>query len=1207
MSIATQIGRIAKAKKDIKEVVNQDFEIINNETIDEYAEKMGSAYDEYESYIPWEHGEGDEFTFKKGGTGSYLKELEINGNTHQTTIAAETGKEVTDTTINVNDVNTEKENYITLKGNTHQDSYTGINWLQNNATTITKNGITFTINEDKTITISGTSTATAEIFILGSWGVRNNDYLEHTTYTFYSVDTIPNDIVVNLGFFNNGSNVLNKGLTSNTRTGSINLSNVTYDGISCGIAISSGKTVNGTLKLMLVKGNTELSYEPYVGGSPSPSPDYPQQIEVVTGDNTINVHGKNLWDENTQVFTNQSRFNNPTKDSNNVWNFTITGSNGYAFATSKITLQAGTYTASAIVDNGDFIILKGSATQPNTFTLTEETEITFRVYRNGNVGDVVKLSNVMIEQNPTATPYQPYQSKDYEISLGDIELCKIGDYQDYIYKDNGKWYKHSEIGKVVLDGSENWGYNTNQTYFFYTNSIFPWSASGSAIYPMYSTYFISNKFDLIYNGVIDYGIAFAYNVGRVAIRNKDKTSLADFKTWLGTHNTTVYYVLATPTNTEITDTDLIEQLEALYTAQIYNPTFIETTTSNLLPYIDLKYNVVTPSPSPERPSDIEVVSGDNIVNVHGKNLLDLVDLNRTNNGITAIVNDEIVTLNGTANANAFLRLDKKGDNYFFNLKPGTYTLSANNTATLTSNDYLRFVTQNGVGISGLSIPLNTTNASSTFTINENLENIQLQVRISSGTTLENFIIKPQLEEGLTATTYEPYHNQDYEIDLHGKNLCSSTELQSAANIRFYIDKKIEKTLTISFTTNESLNNNSLYLSATDTLATTITADANTKATATFTLSDAQYNAIQSATNPYFLLYKSGANFIIPTDAQIENNSTATDYEPYYNYELCKIDTYKDNIKKSTGKNLFKNLPNELSKDGLILTNDGATIKIKGTVSSSSHYPSFIIYADGSIISSAWWGARSDINTSKGYFTENNKTYNLSINVVGNSAYTISIGESTTVENLSTRVTGNQSKTLSNEINFIGIGFDPNQTVDLEIKLQLEENTQATDYEPYGEQWYIKKNIGKVVLNGSEDWKTGNPSNRYNLVINGQTIASIKPLSNYFIGVIANPTISDNAVFLQNVDSSTLRINLYNTSYLSNLSGFKNWLSTYNTEVYYVLATPTYEIITNETLINQLEELTKLDTYNNYSAVTATGDLINPELECVLFSQPAYQK
>ena len=40
-------------------------------------------------------------------------------------------------------------------------------------------------------------------------------------------------------------------------------------------------------------------------------------------------------------------------------------------------------------------------------------------------------------------------------------------------------------------------------------------------------------------------------------------SLQDFQTWLTTHEMLLYYVLATPTNTEITDTTLIEQLEAL--------------------------------------------------------------------------------------------------------------------------------------------------------------------------------------------------------------------------------------------------------------------------------------------------------------------------------------------------------------------------------------------------------------------------------------------------------------------------------------------------------------------------------------------------------------------------------------------------------------------------------------------------------------------
>lgn len=150
----------------------------------------------------------------------------------------------------------------------------------------------------------------------------------------------------------------------------------------------------------------------------TPTPDAPVEVKNATGGQVVKVAGKNLWNENTQVFTNQSRFNNPTKDSNNMWTFTIGGSNGYAFATSKITLQAGTYTASAIVDNGDFIILKGSVTQPNTFTLTEDTEITFRVYKNGNIGDVVKLSNVMIEKGSTATEYEAYKEQSYEINLG---------------------------------------------------------------------------------------------------------------------------------------------------------------------------------------------------------------------------------------------------------------------------------------------------------------------------------------------------------------------------------------------------------------------------------------------------------------------------------------------------------------------------------------------------------------------------------------------------------------------------------------------------------------------------------------------------------------------------------------------------------------------------------------------------------------------
>ena len=47
------------------------------------------------------------------------------------------------------------------------------------------------------------------------------------------------------------------------------------------------------------------------------------------------------------------------------------------------------------------------------------------------------------------------------------------------------------------------------------------------------------------------------------------------KAWLLTHNTSVYYVLATPEYTEITNTELIEDLETLYTAKSQDGTTVK--------------------------------------------------------------------------------------------------------------------------------------------------------------------------------------------------------------------------------------------------------------------------------------------------------------------------------------------------------------------------------------------------------------------------------------------------------------------------------------------------------------------------------------------------------------------------------------------------------------------------------------------------------
>lgn len=118
--------------------------------------------------------------------------------------------------------------------------------------------------------------------------------------------------------------------------------------------------------------------------------------------------------------------------------------------------------------------------------------------------------------------------------------------------------------------------------------------------------------------------------------------------------------------------------------------------------------------------------------------------------------------------------------------------------------------------------------------------------------------------------------------LTGKNLCTEVDLQSSENIRFYFNKKLlEKTFTISFIPNEALNN-TLYLDKSNGIIAvgSISGSANTKVSKTITLTDEAFENLQSATWFNFRLYKSGANFTVPTEAMIQNGSTATDFEPY---------------------------------------------------------------------------------------------------------------------------------------------------------------------------------------------------------------------------------------------------------------------------------------------------------------------------------------
>ena len=473
---------------------------------------------------------------------------------------------------------------MVLNGNTSQDTTSGKNIFNYTRTekTITKNGVTSTINDDGSITLDGTATAL-------TWFVLNSAFnWESGDYTMYLTDKKIDSFILfsDVG----GTDTIKQINVATTITKNISL------------RIEPNTSFNNlTFFPMILKGKYTLEnigdYEPYTGGQPSPSPDYPQEVKVVKGENVVSVQGKNLFDtsnarnDKTWLTRNSDGSLTLNYPSGSNVNFTDLFENNINMPTDNYILKIfmeGTFVGDNLIvknTNGNYIgqtpIRNG-----NTITITNSDigNIQFYVVSAGT-NCTIKLE---LEKG-TPTSYVPYSKTDYPINLGDIELCKINTYKDYFHKDNGKWYVHKEIGKVVLDGSEQMNFQASASTPT-ERTTFRWYLPTYAQTDNY----LSNKFIkgsstsnriVIVNGSDRPYISIDNLLAGINVEDDNDTKLAKFKSWLSNNNVTLYYVLVTPTETEITNTTLIEQLEAISKAKsVKDKTYI-TQTNDELPFI----------------------------------------------------------------------------------------------------------------------------------------------------------------------------------------------------------------------------------------------------------------------------------------------------------------------------------------------------------------------------------------------------------------------------------------------------------------------------------------------------------------------------------------------------------------------------------------------------------------------------------------------
>lgn len=212
--------------------------------------------------------------------------------------------------------------------------------------------------------------------------------------------------------------------------------------------------------------------------------------------------------------------------------------------------------------------------------LAYNTKYTGNIAQNGAPTPDTPVPVQTVTGEQTVTIGDGTSSEAFPVSLGSLELCKIGNYQDYICKSGDDWYVHKDLGKQVLNGTESI-YNKDTSSGF-TRIFF--SLTGQAnVGSNRNTNLRSDYFNA--SDVNNYGTAFLNNAKTYVYPQSTITTAVEFKTWLSSNNTTFYYPLAAPTDTQITDATLIAQLDAVHqwlTRYGYN----STVTGNLPIIID---------------------------------------------------------------------------------------------------------------------------------------------------------------------------------------------------------------------------------------------------------------------------------------------------------------------------------------------------------------------------------------------------------------------------------------------------------------------------------------------------------------------------------------------------------------------------------------------------------------------------------------------
>ena len=469
-----------------------------------------------------------------------------------------------------------------IDGNAEQTTTTGKQMLQMCPKVHETNGITFTKNEDGSIIINGTATNTAFCNINGSYTDtelnRRFQLKKDSYYTLYLKNQVN-------GLYMGVRTSSVSGAILNTQNQELKAQQYTGEDDDTGLAflnVATGTTLkNLVVYPMIAEGQfSELEWEEYTGGEPSPSPDYKQAITTLNGDIKIVQIGQNAY--NIANRKNPDGYPEISVDENDwVTIDNTTPTRHYVnFFTSNLKLKTDTDYAIVLEvkeasGDGKFILMSddqdrgqfeetimfkdiGEMGNNSVQVYIKKSKSSFEKSADG-LRSFIETSNgqsnfitfrISVVEDTSITPetfvYKSYESNEYTIDLQDNELAKLTDVMkdDIVIDKIGNATLNKRVGKTILNGTENWFLSNAGTY-----QVFGLTKNDVAKNNLLSDTFIYYKqVNLIKDRV---GITNDNTEQRIYISNGISSTVEEFKAWLSENNVTVYYELLEHQTTNI--------------------------------------------------------------------------------------------------------------------------------------------------------------------------------------------------------------------------------------------------------------------------------------------------------------------------------------------------------------------------------------------------------------------------------------------------------------------------------------------------------------------------------------------------------------------------------------------------------------------------------------------------------------------------------